>query len=243
MQQGAGENIGWDYPFVWGWKQQFRGVLNHKNDDGTPRQETALTNVIFEIYNNKSCKQTLRRFELTANEGITVDGNKENVTINVDYNDPVVLPIGQYYYIIWYERTGLGLEQVKVGDYHVTVDGKSDCVNMNYISSNIEIVQVNGLRAELDNLAAQATRLSSNLWQIDGSNSAQYLINVPDADFTAEPPIYASVWKDGSLIPFVFSGGGVGIDIYNATNLYLKNYSFGLLNLANAKVQILYNKV
>ena len=243
MQQGAGKNIPNDFPFVWGWKQNFRVILNHKNNDGTPREEPLLTNVIFTIYNNKSKLAPLRSFELTANEGITFEESEHRVVIDVDQNTPDILPIASYFYIIEYHRTGLGIELAYSGSFFVTVDGDCNCDPLNYVSTNIEIVQVNGLRAELDNLAGQATRLSSNLWQIDGSNSGQYLINVPDADFTAEPPIYASVWKDGSLIPFVFSGGGVGIDIYNATNLYLKNYSFGLLNLANAKVQILYNKV
>ena len=150
MQQGAGKNIPVDYPFVWGWKQNFRLVINHKNDDGSIRSEPLLTNVKLIIYNNKVSLKIEREFELTGNEGITFDNNAGTVTINVDANTPDILPVSQYFYMIEYHRTGLGVEQVFSGSFFVTVEGDCNANTLDYVTTNVEISQVNGLRDELD---------------------------------------------------------------------------------------------
>ena len=226
---------------IQGYDEKFVLTIMNKFKNGDINPEPNLTNVKLIIYNNKTLATTLKTFDFSS--GVSFDANTGKTFFEIDHNSPDVFGINTYFYRIVYVRTGSGNDAKFAGSFEVTAEGDCSCDELTIIDDTVEIAEVNGLRAELDNLAGQTTRLSSSLWQIDGSNSGNYIINAPDADFTVEPPIYVSVWKDGSLIPFVYSGAGIGLDIYDATQLYLKNYSYGSLNLANAIVQILYNKV
>lgn len=192
MQQGAGKNIPNDFPFVWGWKQNFRVILNHINNDGTPREEPLLTNVKFTIYNNKSKLAEVRSFELTANEGITFEESEHRVVIDVDQNTPDILPIASYFYIVEYHRTGLGIELAYSGSFFVTVDGDCNCDPLNYVSTNLEIAQVNGLATAL------ADKIKYINQTIGDGTSDELTIVVADGNFLLKPPLI-SVFQSNSL--------------------------------------------
>lgn len=187
MQQGAGKNIPIDYPFAWGWKQNFRVNINPVNDDGSPNLEPLLTNVKFTIYNNKNQRQELRSFELTDNEGISRDFETGQITINVDTNTPDILPTGSYFYIIEYHRTGLGIELAYSGSFFVTVDGDCNCDTLNYVSTNLEIAQVNGLATALGLIPKMA--LFSHTFNDSVPNPIQsFTVTVADGKFLTKLP-------------------------------------------------------
>ena len=186
MQQGAGKNLPIDYPFAWGWKQNFRVNIYPVNDDGSPNLEPLLTNVKFTIYNNKNQRQELRSFELTANEGISRDFETGQITINVDTNTPDILPTGSYFYIIEYLRTGLGIELAYSGSFFVTVDGDCNCDTLNYVSTNLEIAQVNGLATAL----GEQLKYFTNDFVSDTAGNKNFQINnIPSAKFDTLKPI------------------------------------------------------
>lgn len=194
-----------------------------KNLDGTPYNEPSLVDVWVTVYAHENSTVELEKYTFLNG---TSHANGTNV---IAFDLVIDLPKGKYFCTIDHRRTINAVVESNVmfsGFFDVSHKNRSNCSITECLVSTTNIVNIEGLREELD-LRPKIKRFTLDILPT-------HTINIPDGDFLNNPPMVAAYGPVNGYAPYGISD--------RSSIVILSNTSFRLdiLNFDCNKIVVIY---